>query len=102
MKTLFMWLNQQVDGITDRSVTYGQLRDQSRALAIRLQKVFNLKFNDTIAVCLPNSIEFPTITLAGNEAGVIVTTVNPIYTPRKLDYLLIELSLIGNFCVVRI
>lgn len=70
--------------MSERSITYGQLRDQSRALAVRLQKVFNLKIGDTIAVCLPNSIEFPTIVLAGNEAGVTVTTVNPIYTPRKL------------------
>jgi len=71
--------------MSERSITYGQLRDQTRALAIRLQKVFNLKIGDTIAVCLPNSIEFPTIVLAGNEAGVTVTTVNPIYTPRKLN-----------------
>jgi acyl-CoA synthetase (AMP-forming)/AMP-acid ligase II len=49
-------------------------------LAIRLQSVFQLNRGDTIAVCLPNSIEFPTVTLAGNEAGVVVTTVNPIYT----------------------
>lgn len=73
--------------MTERSITYGQLRDHSRVLAIRLQKVFNLKYNDTIAVCLPNSIEFPTIVLAGNEAGVTVTTVNPIYTPRKSVYI---------------
>ena len=70
--------------MSERSITYGQLRDQTRALAVRLQKKFNLKIGDTIAVCLPNSIEFPTIVLAGNEAGVTVTTVNPIYTPRKL------------------
>jgi len=70
--------------MSERSITYGQLRDQSRALAVRLQKVFNLKIGDTIAVCLPNSIEFPTIVLAGNEAAMTVTTVNPIYTPRKL------------------
>lgn len=66
--------------MTDRSVSYGQLRDQCRALAIRLQSLFQLNFGDTIAVCLPNSMEFPTVTLAGNEAGVLVTTVNPIYT----------------------
>lgn len=86
------WLNKTaiVDGISERSITYGQLRDQTRALAIRLQKAFNLKFGDTIAVCLPNSIEFPTIVLAGNEAGVTVTTVNPIYTPHEISRQLID------------
>lgn len=70
----------QVDGITEKSVTYGQLRDRCRALAIRMQSIFQLKHRDTIAVCLPNSIEFPIVCLAGNEAGMTVTTVNPIYT----------------------
>lgn len=64
-------------------MTYGQLRDRCRALAIRLQAVFKLNYGDTIGVCLPNSIEFPIISLAGNEAGMIVTTVNPIYTAGK-------------------
>jgi 4-coumarate--CoA ligase len=64
-------------------VTYAQLRDQSRALAVRLQNVFNLKYGDTIAVCLPNSIEFPIVCLGGLEASLTITTVNPIYTPRK-------------------
>lgn len=61
-------------------MTYGQLRDHCRALAIRLQTVFHLNYGDSIALCLPNSIEFPTICLAGKEAGMIVTTINPIYT----------------------
>ncbi|KAL7033262.1 hypothetical protein ACKWTF_007522 [Chironomus riparius] len=76
--------------MSERSITYGQLRDQTRALAVRLQKNFNLKIGDTIAVCLPNSIEFPTIVLAGNEAGVTVTTVNPIYTPHEISRQLID------------
>ncbi|KAG5680265.1 hypothetical protein PVAND_009784 [Polypedilum vanderplanki] len=79
-----------VDGASERSVTYGQLRDQSRTLAIRLQKNFNLKFGDTIAVCLPNSIEFPIIVLAGSEASVTVTTVNPIYTPHEISRQLLD------------
>lgn len=70
----------QVDGITDRSITYGQLRDFCRALSVRLQTVFKLNHADTIAVCLPNCVEFPVIVLGSFEAGVEVTTVNPIYT----------------------
>lgn len=70
----------QVDGVEGRKLTYGQLRDGSRTLAVRLQKNFNLKFGDTIAVCLSNSIEFPIVTLGALEASLVVTTVNPIYT----------------------
>lgn len=78
------WFDFKVDGITDRSVSYGQLRDLCRVLAIRLQSAFHLIYGDTIAVCLPNSIEFPIVCLAGSEAGTIITTVNPIYTSGEL------------------
>ena len=38
---------------------------------------------ERVAVCLPNIPEFPISTLGIIEAGLIVTTVNPIYTPGK-------------------
>jgi acyl-CoA synthetase (AMP-forming)/AMP-acid ligase II len=62
------------------------MRDYSAALAIRLQKVFHLKFADCIAVCLPNIPEFPIAVLGGIEAGLLITTVNPIYTAGKLIF----------------
>jgi len=74
----------QIDGITDRSITYSELRDKCRALAIRLQTSLKLQPNDTIALCIPNSIEFPIVTLGGCEAGMIVTTINPLYTSGML------------------
>ncbi|CRK98690.1 CLUMA_CG012130, isoform A [Clunio marinus] len=74
-----------IDGITDRSVSYGQLRDHCRVLAIRLQTIFSLNPNDVIAVCLPNSIEFPIVCLAASEAGIVTTTINPIYTPEEIS-----------------
>lgn len=70
----------KVDGISDRSMTYSQLRDKCRALAIRLQTSLNLQPNDTIALCIPNSLEFPIVALGGCEAGMILTTINPLYT----------------------
>jgi acyl-CoA synthetase (AMP-forming)/AMP-acid ligase II len=82
---ILLLFSSQVDGITDRSITYSQLRDKCRAFAIHLRKSFKLKANETIAVCLPNSIEFPIITLGGIEAEIVVTTVNPTYTSRKLE-----------------
>ncbi|CAG9808478.1 unnamed protein product [Chironomus riparius] len=86
------WINKVaiVDGITDRSITYGELRDKCRALAIRLRTSFNLQRNDTIALCLPNSIEFPIVALGGSEAELTVTTINPIYTSEEISRQLIS------------
>jgi 4-coumarate--CoA ligase len=69
-----------VDGITDRQFTYFELRDKCRILAIKLQNTFNLNQGDTLAICLPNTVEFPLITLSSLECGIIATTINPIYT----------------------
>lgn len=69
--------------MTDRKYTYAELRDHSAAFAVRLQMQFHMKQNDVVAVCLPNIPEFPIATLGAAEAGLVVTTVNPIYTPGK-------------------
>lgn len=76
-----------VDGITGREMTYGELRDKCRILAIRLQKDFHLKIGDTIAVCMQNCPEYPIVSMGGIEAGMIVTTINPFNTA-------------GNFCQI--
>jgi hypothetical protein len=73
-----------VDGLTGRQMTYGELRDKCRILAIRLQKNFHLKSGDTLAVCLPNCPEYPIVSLAGIEAGMIVTTINPLNTSKDM------------------
>lgn len=69
--------------MTGRSYTYAQLRDHSAALAIRMHNQLNLQIGDVIAVCLPNMPEFPIAVLGSIEAGLIATTINPIYTARK-------------------
>lgn len=74
-------------GITGRQYTYSRLRDHSAALAIRLNSKLNLQIGDVIAVCLPNMPEFPIASLGAIEAGLVITTINPIYTAGKLcDY----------------
>ena len=50
-------------------------------MAIRLRTSLKLKPKDTIAICLPNCVEFPIASLGASEADLIVTTINPIYTP---------------------
>lgn len=70
-------------GVTDRKYSYAELRDHSAAFAVRLQMQFQMQQNDVLAVCLPNIPEFPIATLGAVEAGMVVTTVNPMYTPGK-------------------
>ncbi|EDW75348.2 uncharacterized protein Dwil_GK19734 [Drosophila willistoni] len=70
--------------ITDRQYTFAQLRDASAALAVRLQTKFKLFKPDVLAVCLPNLPEYPIAALGAIEAGLTVTTVNPIYTPDEI------------------
>lgn len=59
------------------------MRDACAALAVRLQTKFHLQCGDRIGVCLPNSPEFPIAALGSIEAGLVVTTINPIYTAGK-------------------
>jgi long-subunit acyl-CoA synthetase (AMP-forming) len=79
-----------IDGITGREMTYGDLRNKCRVLAIRLQKDFHLKIGDTIGVCLPNCPEYPIPTLAGIEAGMIVTIMNPYNTAVDMAKQLVD------------
>ncbi|XP_036345246.1 probable 4-coumarate--CoA ligase 3 [Rhagoletis pomonella] len=70
--------------ISGRQYTYAQLRDCSAALAVRLQTRFKLAAGSTIAICLPNLPEYPIAALGAVEAGLTVTTVNPIYTAEEI------------------
>lgn len=74
----------QVCGDTDRTIKYSVLRDHCAALAVRLQRPeFGLKPHDVIALCLPNSPDFAIASLGALEAGLSLTTINPIYTAGK-------------------
>lgn len=73
-----------VDVITGRQYTFAEVRDSSAALAVRLQTKFKLGKGDVLAICLPNLPEYPGAVLGAIEAGLTVTTVNPIYTAEEI------------------
>lgn len=77
---IFFFSILQECGVTGRSYTYSELRDQTAAFAVNLQNKFGLQKDDVFAICLANSPEFPIASLGAIEAGLIVTTINPIYT----------------------
>ena len=66
-------------GVTSRKYTYAQARDHSNYVA-RSLLTMGLKTGDVVALVLPNLPETAIAFLGCLEAGVIVTTVNPIYT----------------------
>ncbi|EDV38480.2 uncharacterized protein Dana_GF19420 [Drosophila ananassae] len=70
--------------ITDRQYTFAQMRDASAAFAVRLQTQFKLFKPDVVGVCLPNLPEYPIAALGAIEAGLTVTTMNPIYTSDEI------------------
>lgn len=82
-KDLDKWHNKIaiVCGITGRNYSYGKLRDHCAAVAYRLRRDFNLKHGDVIAISMPNVPEYAIVALGAMEAGLTLTTINPIYTP---------------------
>jgi hypothetical protein len=72
-------------GITGRKYTYGDLLRKSKNLGKALRKKLNLQEGDVIALLLPNVPEFPIAVLGALEAGLVVTTLNPVYTSGKSE-----------------
>jgi long-chain acyl-CoA synthetase len=67
------------------AVTYGELDDNSRALAAWLQSK-GLKRGARVAIMLPNVLQNPIAMVAILRAGLTVVNVNPLYTPRELEF----------------
>ncbi|MBV9559172.1 MAG: long-chain fatty acid--CoA ligase [Bradyrhizobium sp.] len=69
----------------DKSISYGDLDEMSRALAAYLQGL-GLAKGARVAVMMPNVLQHPVSTAAILRAGCAVVNVNPLYTPRELEH----------------
>jgi long-chain acyl-CoA synthetase len=68
-----------------KAITYGELDELSRRLGAWFQSK-GLDRGARIAIMMPNVLQYP-IALAGIlRAGYVVVNVNPLYTPRELEY----------------
>jgi len=65
-------------------ITYRQLDELSRDFAAWLQA--NLPAGSTVAVMMPNLIQYPIAVTGILRAGMVVSNVNPLYTPRELRH----------------
>ena len=68
-----------------KSITFGQVDQQSRALAAYLQGL-GLDKGDRVAIMMPNVPQYPVAVAAILRAGYVVVNVNPLYTPRELEH----------------
>jgi long-chain acyl-CoA synthetase len=78
------------------SVSYGELDRYSKALAAYWQAA-ELKKGDRVAFLMPNGLAYPVALIAALRAGLIVVTVNPLYTEREIEN---QLGDSGARCVV--
>jgi long-chain acyl-CoA synthetase len=68
------------------SISFGELDQVSRYLGAWLQKNAGLSKGDRVAVMMPNIIQYAVAVAAILRAGLTVTNVNPLYTPRELEH----------------
>ena len=66
------------------TMTYADIDEKSAAFASYLQNHTNLKPGDTIAIQMPNILQYPVAMYGALRAGLIVTNTNPLYTEREM------------------
>ena len=67
------------------SITFDELDRSSQALGAWLQSR-GLKRGARVAIKMPNVLQYPIALLAILRAGYTVVNVNPLYTPRELEF----------------
>lgn len=71
--------------VTGRKYSYKEIRSKTNNLGAALRKKLKLNKGEVVTVLLPNVPEFPIAAVGIVRAGLICTTVNPIYTPGKFE-----------------
>jgi len=67
-------------------ITYNDLDRLSRQFAAYLQSGLGLKKGDRVAVMMPNILQYPVAVYGILRAGMVVVSVNPLYTARELEH----------------
>jgi len=75
-----------IDGITDKKLTFNELKSNSKKLAAGLQDKVNFKRGDVLSIFSPNQIDYATIIFATIAAGGIVSPANPTYTVDEYTF----------------
>ncbi len=72
------------------TLTYGDLDARTGAFAAFLQQDLGLKPGERLAIMLPNVLQYPVALFGALRAGLVVTNINPLYTPRELKHQLAD------------
>lgn len=72
----------------DERVTYAQLWDETCAFAGVLHDDFDVRAGDTVALLMPNVIDFPRAYYAILALGAIVVPVHALLTAQEIEYVL--------------
>jgi len=73
-----------VDGLSGRSLSFGDLRDQVRRVAAGLSR--SVTKGDVVAICAPNCPEFAVVFHAVLTLGAALTPINPAYTAGEIAF----------------
>lgn len=84
-------------------LSYAELDRKTRDFAAFLQQEIGLEKGERVAIMMPNLLQYPVAIFGILRAGLTVTNVNPLYTPRELKHQLVDsgasaIIIVENFC----
>lgn len=72
----------------EHSVTYARFERMVKKLAAFLQADLGLRKGQTLAIIMPNLIQYPVSVFAALKCGLRVVNINPLYTAREITVIL--------------
>lgn len=72
------------------SLTYRDVDELTMRFATWLRNEAGLSRGDRVAIMMPNLLQYPIALFGILRAGMVVVQVNPLYTPRELEFQLID------------
>ncbi len=69
-----------------KDLTYGEVDLLSKKFASYLLHNLGLRKGDRVALMMPNILQYPVALFGVLRAGMVAVNVNPLYTPRELEY----------------
>lgn len=82
-----------------KTLSYERLYELSGAFAAWLQTHTDLQPGERIAVQLPNVLQFPVVVFGALRAGLVVVSVNPLYSARELEHQLKDAGATALVCL---
>lgn len=69
-----------------KTLTYAEVGKLAQDFASYLQNVLKLPRGESVAIMLPNLLQYPIALFGILQAGLVAVNTNPLYTPRELEH----------------